>query len=138
MGKSRKSEVLQSLAGTTSVTEERFAALREGFAVSASTLRRYLRDSGLSLAPLVEGVRQDSVEHLERTLTSLADLYPQRPKPCRAAVLEAKRHAKFQKREQVLLYLNTWLENPSVFPAWAVLLRKTKKGPDSSEPSPSG
>lgn len=110
MGKSRKSEVLQSLAGTTNVTEERFAALLEDFAISASTLRRYLRDSGISLAPLVEGVRQDSLEHLERTLTNLAELYPQRPKACRDAVLEAKSHAKFQKRAQVLLFLNTWLE----------------------------
>jgi hypothetical protein len=138
MGSSRKKEVLRRLAGVSSVSEDLFAALRQEFALSEGTLRRYVRESGLELAPLVEGVRQDSLENLERTLGRLADLYWERAKDCREMVLEAKRHAAFQKRQEVLLYLNTWLENPAVFRSWADLRRKKTKGPSSSELGPLG
>jgi hypothetical protein len=137
MGSSRKKEVLARLAGESSVSEALFASLRQEFALTEATLRRYVRESGLELAPLVDGVRQDSVEHLERSLGRLADLYGERGKECREVVLEAKRHAMFQKREEVLLYLNTWLENPAVFRAWADLRRKKTKGPSSLELGPS-
>src|SRR5260370_32513081 len=53
--------------------------------VSAEYLRRLLRQSGVPLAPLVEGVRQDTFEDLERTLLALDREYSSGDEPRRAA-----------------------------------------------------
>ena len=79
--------------------------------------------------PLVEGVRQDCAENLRRTLKALAELYQSNPQESRGLVLEAKSHARFVLRRtpddpwrnEVLLHLNTWLENPAVYPIWSSL-----------------
>src|SRR5947209_1728627 len=44
-------------------------------AVSDSYLRRLLKDTGVPLAPLVEGVSQESFPELERTLVALEGEY---------------------------------------------------------------
>ena len=41
--------------------------------ISGSTLRRLLRESGVPLAPLVEGVRQETFEALESSLLSFLE-----------------------------------------------------------------
>jgi len=41
--------------------------------VSERYLRNLLRDAGVSMEPLIEGVRQDSFEHLERTMLGLTE-----------------------------------------------------------------
>ena len=65
--------------------------------VSEKTLRTAVRESGRPLAPVVEGVRQDSLPHLKRTLSALASEYqtaaPPRQRALRALVITAKTHA---------------------------------------------
>ncbi|MBL8176082.1 MAG: hypothetical protein JNK48_15495 [Bryobacterales bacterium] len=105
--------------------------------MSDRTFRDILRHCGLPLAPLVEGVRQDDFADLERTLLLLAQEYEQgdaaRRKLVRSAVIEAKNHAKLaaanpkvapgkrHEKDEMILWMLTWLENPSVFELWAPL-----------------
>ncbi|MCX6621128.1 MAG: hypothetical protein NTY38_08615, partial [Acidobacteria bacterium] len=50
------------------IGEAEFQALRETFApISESWARKVVREAGFPLAPMVEGVRQDSMEALTRT-----------------------------------------------------------------------
>ena len=70
--------------------------------VSEDYLRRLLRGSGHSLHPLVEGVRQDDFESLERTLNALEAIYATGDELiksyCRRLVKEAKLHAEMAER----------------------------------------
>ncbi len=113
--------------------------------VSEGYLRRLLRDAGLALTPLVEGVRQDSFEHLERTLEAMRAEYTAaaeagnapRAMACRRAVIAAKDHARFalrkldgearQAREEMVLWMLTWLENPGVFGTWLALRKRARE-----------
>ncbi len=95
--------------------------------ISDSYLRRLLRDSGAPLDPLVEGVRQTGFDELERTLLALLDCDRAEARPL---VIEAKEHAKLAlkrkpdaAREEMILWMLTWLENPDAFPVW-LRLRK--------------
>ena len=144
----KKKQVLDRLAAMApaSVDEGLFASLREEFpGVRERTLRDALRESGVPLAPLVEGVRQDSFDNLERTLGKLAEIYESAPTPgrrtLRAMVITAKDHAtlaarnrrvaeeKRMEKEEMLLWLRTWLENPSLFRTWARLRRRAWEEP---------
>lgn len=118
--------------------------------ISERYLRELVRGCGVALDPLVEGVRQDSFAELERTLTALADEYEaalrkgdrDRAKRCRQLVLASKDHTRLALRNQklgpekraekqeVLLWLNVWLEDPGLFPVW-VSLRKEKLHPSA-------
>ncbi len=99
--------------------------------VSQSYLRRLLRESGVPLDPLVEGVRQTSFEELERTLLALGECDRA---AARRLIIEAKDHARLAMRrmegearaakEEMILWMLTWLENPDAFPVW-LRLRKT-------------
>ena len=107
--------------------------------VSESYLRRLLRDlsrdSGVPLAPLIEGVRQESFESLEASLLKLLAEYEAgdaaRRSRLRKIVIEAKDHARLAARkpelradkEEMTLWMLTWLENPAVFPDWVRLRR---------------
>ena len=121
-------------------------ALRGEFpGVPERTMRDALRESGLPLAPLIEGVRQDSFENLERTLSNLAGLYEtssmEGRRNLRAMVITAKEHAalasrnlkvaeaKRTEKEEMLLWLRTWLENPTLFRTWARLRRRAWEEP---------
>ncbi len=87
---------------------------------------------------MVAGVRQDSLPDLERSLLDLYDEYARaheagdkaRERICRRLVIEAKDHARWALRrghpekEEMILWMLTWLENPGIFPGW-VDLRKT-------------
>jgi hypothetical protein len=102
--------------------------------ISDRTLRKLLRESGWPLDPVIEGVRQETPEELERTLLALLEEYlhavdPERKQACRRAVITAKDHARFRSEEkaEAILWMLTWLENPAVFPAWA-RLRKNALG----------
>lgn len=131
----KKAHLIQWLrsAGVERVDETlafRAAAVYPG--VSGRTLRAALLECGLQLAPLVEGVRQDTLDHLGRTLLALAEEYgagdAARRKQVRAAVIEARRHAVFASRrkpkDEELLWLRTWLENPPLFAEWLELRRR--------------
>ncbi len=105
--------------------------------VSERTLRTLLLNCGCPLAPLVEGVRQDCFDSLERTLLALSAEYrggsSEQRRACRAAVIRAKEHARFAARrndalrpekEEMILWMLTWLENPEIFPMWLEIRRK--------------
>lgn len=105
--------------------------------VSRRALRAGLLKSGLPLDPLVEGVRQEDPGELRRTLTRLAAEYvaagTERRKAIRALVISARQHAEWASRSrkadearraekaEMVLWMRTWLENPPLFAAWAVL-----------------
>jgi hypothetical protein len=103
--------------------------------VSESYLRRLLRESGVALTPVIEGVRQESLDSLESSLLNLLTEYErgdaaQRSR-IRRTVIEAKEHAKLAARkpelrghkEEMILWMLTWLENPPLFPDWVRLRR---------------
>ena len=103
--------------------------------VSESYLRRLLRASGVALTPLVEGVRQESFDALESSLLRLLAEYKRGDAPARLGVrrvvIADKEHARFAARqeerraekEEMILWMLTWLENPPVFPEWVRLRR---------------
>lgn len=132
------------------VTEDHFEELRALVApVSENDLRRLLRQSGAPLAPLVEGVRQEDFDSLERSLTALEDEYRRaveasdrkRAKACRRLVISAKdrarwsaSHAKTEERRvaktEMAEWMLVWLENPPLFSEWARLRRQASgRGP---------
>jgi hypothetical protein len=123
------------------VDEALSARLAEVFpGASADTLRAVVLESGLPLAPMVEGVRQDSFEHLEATLLALAGEYSAgdllRQKAVRGLVKLARQHAEWASRNRKLgeerraqklemeLWIRTWLENPPLFADWVALRKR--------------
>ena len=127
------------------ISESEWAGLLAALApISESYLRRLLRATGVPLAPLVDGARQESFEELERTLLELEREYARavaagdrsRAQACRRAVIQSKDHARWALRspkltpekkaekEEMLLWLLTWLENPGAFPLWVELRKK--------------
>jgi hypothetical protein len=98
--------------------------------VSESYLRKLLRESGVPLASLVEGVRQETLEALESSLMRMLVEYEagsrERRALVRKAVITAKDHARLAARkeevraakEEMILWMLTWLENPALFPDW--------------------
>jgi len=118
--------------------------LRERLApVSDSYLRSLLRSSGIPLDPVVEGVRQDSFENLERTLCALAQVYAadgECAAACRRAVLTGKDHARLASRrrgasleekarkEEMASWMLVWLEKLAIFPQWLALRKKAAGG----------
>jgi hypothetical protein len=106
--------------------------------VSASYLHKLLRDCGVPLAPMIDGVRQGSLAELEDTLFALIGEYAagdaRRRKQVRTLVITAKDHARFALvratdpgvralKQEALLWLITWLENPLIFANWLALRR---------------
>jgi hypothetical protein len=93
--------------------------------ISISYLRQLLRESGVHLAPMVEGVRQSNLGTLELSLLALLEEYeagdPEHQRAVRKLVITAKDHAKWTGKREHVLWLMTWLENPPLFPAWARL-----------------
>lgn len=128
------------------VDEPSAGRLRQALTPMSSRLfRDLLRQCGTPLAPLLEGVRQDTFEDLERTLLLLAQEYSQgdlaRKRQVRKMVIEAKNHARLaaanskvavEKREQkqeMVLWMLTWLENPAVFELWVPLRKAQWRAP---------
>jgi hypothetical protein len=91
--------------------------------VSDAYLKKLLRESGVPLHPLVEGVRQENLDALERSLLAMPT-----EQAGRKCVIEAKDHAKFAlknhpEKDEMILWMITWLENPSIFESWIKLRR---------------
>lgn len=124
------------------IDEPLAAQLRASLApISKHMFRDLLRESDVLLAPIVEGVRQDDFHQLERTLLELAQQYASSDRPTqlriRRLVIEAKDHAKLTAHNpkvdpakqhtkiEMVLWMMTWLENPSIFELW-VPLRKAQ------------
>jgi hypothetical protein len=122
-------------AGLRTIGDEDFDALRREFAgVPERALRQAMRDTGLLLAPLVEGVRQDTFENLARTLIAMQGEYEaalaagdlERARHCRSMVIMAKDHARLASRKrpekiEMVEWMRVWLENPPVFAVWCKL-----------------
>jgi hypothetical protein len=120
------------------IGENEFAQLKEALGpVSESYLRKLLRDCGVHLSPMVEGVRQSNLGVLELSLLALLAEYEagdaQHRQAVRKLVITAKEHARWTGKEEHALWLTTWLENPPLFPAWA-RLRKTMGAVPLPEP----
>ena len=115
------------------IGDAEFAELARALSpISEGYLRKLLRESGVPLAPTVEGVRQSGLEELERSLAALLAEYEAGDSIRRAAirkrVIEARDHARFAARknpekQEMVLWMTTWLENPPVFTEWARLRR---------------
>jgi len=116
--------------------EAEFAQLRSALApISETYLRKMVRDCGVPLDPMVEGVRQSTFEELEATLRKLLKEYEHSDAPRRMAVrrlvITAKDHARLAARnpekrahkEEMILWLTTWLENPPLFGDWLRIRR---------------
>lgn len=113
------------------IGEAEFAVLAAVLApVSESYLRRLLRDCGVPLDPMVEGVRQGDLGQLEGSLLALLDRYEQGDPALRQAirrlVITAKDHARWAVRrnpekQEMILWMTTWLENPPLFRDWVRL-----------------
>lgn len=118
------------------IGETEFAELRIALApVSESYLRKLLRECGVPLTAMVEGVRQGTFEELETSLLRLLEEYRRgdaaRRMAVRRLVITAKDHARLAARipskqadkEEMILWLTTWLENPPVFEEWVRIRR---------------
>ena len=122
----------------TRVTEAVFAELAQAFPNRKErALRQAVRGSELPLDPIVEGVRQDSLPELARTLITLQHEYQAGDqRRIRALVLESKAHARFavrkrpEKREMVEWML-VWLHDPSLFETWVRLRLRSLDESDS-------
>jgi hypothetical protein len=127
------------------VGEAEFAALRADLApISESYLRTLLRESGAPLDPMVEGVRQATFAELEASLLRMLAEYessdPPRRMAVRRLVITAKEHARLAARnpakrpdkEEMILWLTTWLENPPVFREW-VTIRRSLAAPSARD-----
>jgi hypothetical protein len=101
--------------------------------ISENYLRKLLRDSGAPLTPMVEGVRQSNLGTLELSLLALLGEYNSGDAAQRLAVrklvITARDHAKWTNKEEHVLWLTTWLENPPLFPAWSRLRREITTPP---------
>jgi hypothetical protein len=112
------------------IGQQEFGQLAEELSpISESYLRKLLRDSGAPLAPMVEGVRQSNLGALELSLLALLAEYEAGDAAHRQAVrrlvITAKEHARWTKKQEHVLWLTVWLENPPLFPAWARLRRES-------------
>ncbi len=100
--------------------------------ISDAYLKKLLRECGRPLEPLVEGVRQDNLDSLEQSLLTMPTT-----REGRRVVIEAKDHARFAlkkhpEKEEMILWMITWLENPEIFATW-VKLRREKLRADEDE-----
>lgn len=138
--------------GVELIDEAHFEVLHSQLApIGERELRKLLRESAVKLAPVVEGVRQENFDELQRTLTALASEYVwsagnrERERLLRRLVITAKEHARFAGRrsrdaskradkEEMAEWMLLWLENPAIFPQWAQLRRR--QGPATRNCTP--
>jgi hypothetical protein len=144
---SKKQRILAWLADRNwdLVTEARAGELVRAFPdCSDDTRRAALLESGVALAPLIQGVVQDTYKHLEATLGALLAEYlaaresgdAPRRQMIRSIVIRAKEHTELAAHNpkthdlkravklEMALWLRTWLENPPLFPAWVELRKR--------------
>ena len=134
-----------------SIGETEFAAIRAVLgSVSDSYLRKLLRSCDLPLHPLIEGVVQDNPDALARTLLALEAEYRAGDAfmrhRVRDLVITAKEHCRWalrrmsgdaevcREKEEALLWMLTWLENPPLFGDWLAIRRRAGAARVESEP----
>jgi hypothetical protein len=104
--------------------------------ISPGYLRKLLRASGVPLHPLVEGVRQEDLESLERSLLALLG---EDRRAARTLIIEAKDHAKWASKKhpekaEMILWMVTWLENPGIFPEWLAIRKHALREENAQAP----
>ncbi len=140
-------QILEWLAarGVTCVTEAVFAEVAAAFPDrKARALRQRLRECSLPLDPIVEGVRQDSLEELARTLIGLQYAYQAggNQRQIRSIVIESKNHARLAsvrrpEKLEMIEWMLVWLHDPNLFEVWVGLrLRSLGKSATGDLPSP--
>ena len=140
-GKSVKQRLREYLTAECppAITEAVWRSLLEVLApVSESYLRDLLRQTELPFEQPYAGVRQHTLEELEKSLVELQHVYAEameagnrdRARYCRRQVIAAKDRARFLARnprtpaakkaqkEEMAQWMLVWLENPEVFPTW--------------------
>jgi predicted aminopeptidase len=131
----------------TAVGAAEWEQLRAVFA--ESSLREWLRGTGLRVDQPYRGVETKTLALLEDSLAAMADLYQRDQasrKTCRATVIAAKDRARFASRNQkvdpkkralkaeMVEWMLVWLDDPGMFSTWAALRQKTLT--PSSEQAP--
>jgi hypothetical protein len=122
------------------IDEAAWAELLRDAGVSESYLKKILREAGTPMSVLVDGVRQSTLDELERTLIAIEREYDaggrERKKACRRQVIQARDHARFALRspkasaekkvlkEEMVLWMQTWLENPGAFLQWVAIRKR--------------
>ena len=107
--------------------------------IAENSLRELLQESGIAIGQPYCGVRQQSLEALERSLLDLQLVYagqPDQAYACRKLVIQAKDRARFAARnrkvaepvravkEEMVRWMLVWLDDPLMFESW-VRARKT-------------
>lgn len=127
------------------VGEAEFTALSNTLSpVSASALRRLLRNSGVPLSPFAAGVNQDSWDALKASLDALSAAYEmadsEGKRRVRNVVITAKDHARMASRNRrvdetkrsekaaMVDWMLQWLANPPLFPLWSRLAIRPVSG----------
>jgi hypothetical protein len=117
------------------VDPETAARLRLELGLPETRFRKLIREAGVPLHPVVEGVRQNSLDDCARTLTALDFVAPEFPIPVRQEILRARQHARFAQarhptpdRAEMILWMTVWLENQPVFAEWLRLRREAIAG----------
>lgn len=140
MKAAKHTQALARIENLILVDEAVWADLKRDLApISDSYLRTILRNSGKPLAPAVEGVRTSTLADARRTLLALADAYenapPFRKQSCRVPVIQAKQRLRSRLSRQgdsetreILLWVSTWLENPTLFGKWLSIREKIGPG----------
>ncbi|MEQ1947183.1 MAG: hypothetical protein ABL995_08335 [Bryobacteraceae bacterium] len=144
MPKGKSAELVRWIEehAATFIGDAEFLALREALAtISEDYLRTLLRKTNVQLAVTVEGVRQGSFGELEECLIRFTEAYVPADRPRQTALrrlaIKAKDHARLAARSknatpekqaeknEMILWLTTWLENPPLFPEWVHIRRQT-------------
>lgn len=131
------------------------ALIAEHGPISESYLRTLLRDSGVPLDPLVDGVRQESFDAIERSLIRLSGAYEaarasgdrEVVSAIRKAVISGKDHARWAAerakdsakradKEEMGQWMLVWLENPPLFPGWVRVRRAAIEAASATEAPP--
>ena len=133
--------------GFTSIGDAEWNALRAAFPnASDTTMRHAVRESGVALDALVDGVRLSTFHQFEQSLAALVSEYDQacrdgdsgRARRCREVAIRAKDHARMAARaardkdrsadkEEMVEWLLVWLETPDLFGSWAGLRQRAKR-----------
>ena len=138
----QRAQALEWLASESPAVLDEAVAARMMAALpglSERLLRDVWRGSGLPMTAMVEGVWQESLAELARSLDGLGREYEagdlRRRLAVRRVVITARRHAEWVAanprvgaeqralKAEISLWLRVWLDNPGVFGVW-VALRK--------------
>ena len=134
--------------GFTSIGDAEWNALRAAFPnASDTTMRHAVRESGVVLDALLDGVRLSAFDQFEPSLAALVSEYDrarrdgdsERARRCREVAIRAKDHARMAARSardrnrsaekaEMVEWLLVWLETPDLFGVMGGAAATGKKG----------